>query len=210
MLAAGCGSDSSPTSPSGQAGLVHDTMQPADVASPTRLYPSYACVDSFGRLSECQYVWDDFVAATSAEVRTVKWQGGYCDPQYQPPPAVTRSYRITFSDDGPNGPLVRTVVGAAPLSDVTLTPAEIREEPINAGQMGCSDPGPHAYYQYTATLPAPVKVTEGRRYWIKIVVDVGASNVGWGWRAGTRDNAYALNQNAGGSWSSDMAFSLSR
>jgi hypothetical protein len=211
-----CESDSAPTSPTSPSttagqGLVYDSMQPSDTAEVTRLYQSYACVDSFGRLSECAYVWDDFVASATAEVRTVSWQGGYCDPRYQPPPAVTRSYQITFSEDTNGSPALKNVIGAVPLSDSTLSPAQVREEPIAAGQMGCSpDAGSHSYYQYTATLTTPLRAVAGRRYWIKIVVDVGTSNVGWGWRAGKRDNGYSLNQIAGGSWRSDMAFSLSR
>jgi hypothetical protein len=77
-------------------------------------------------------------------------------------------------------------------------------------ELGCGPkiPASYSYYSYSATLPRPVALTAGRKYWLSVQADIGNTEIWWGWRRGTRDNNIALNPVFSAYWEADMAFSL--
>jgi hypothetical protein len=79
-------------------------------------------------------------------------------------------------------------------------------------ESGCYSrlPASFAYYTYTATLPTPVSVVAGQRYWLMVRADIGDSELMWGWRGGSGGDGKSLLTIAGHFWPTDMAFSLSR
>jgi hypothetical protein len=195
--------------------VVHDSLQPLDNRQPTRLYES-AKSSGFW-----YYLTDDFVSPVNTEIRVVRWQGGYCDPRYQVPLAVPRSVSRSFSIwiSADNGTGRRPAAPANPpggqLIDAVFAPADAHEEllfeVLDNGGIGCGskETSPASYFQYTATLPRPVPVTQGGRYWIAILGDTGDSGITWGWRVGRPDNGYTLPSfTADGYYPFDMAFSV--
>jgi hypothetical protein len=156
---------------------VHDTLQPIENREPTRLYGSAKSPGFW------YYVIDDFVSPATTETRVIRWQGGYCDPRYQVPLAVprpvSRSFSIWLSADNGSGrrPLPAANAPGGQLLEATFSPAEAHEEllfeVVDNGGIGCGskETAPASYFQYSATLPRPLPVTQGSRYWIAILGD---------------------------------------
>jgi hypothetical protein len=176
------------------------------------LYQSFYYIDELGRLALSNYVMDDFVSTTSGQLRAIGWQGGYCDQRFLVPLAVpmpiARSFQITVAEDsGIKSPSATTLL------DVALAPADVHQERLfdvlansNAG-CGPKIPASFAYYRYSATLPRPIALSAGRRYWLRLVADVGTTDVIWGWRRGMPDNAYTWLSIPNAYYPVDMAFS---
>jgi hypothetical protein len=222
LVVCACGSSgtSAPTQPSPAPAppapvlpvVVHDTLQPNESRTSTRLYPSSST--NAGLL----FITDDFVSTATVQARTLRWQGGYCDPRFQVPLAaprpVARSFRIVIAEDNGNGTGPLTVP-PGPLLEFTLTAAEAREELLfdvaenREDPCGPKIPASFSYYHYTATLPRTVALTAGRRYWVSVMADVADSGITWGWRRGTPDNNYAVQSVVSAFWQADMAFSIS-
>ena len=197
LLAAAIGACShSPTRPSAAiepGTVVYDTLNPPESRTSTRLYESVSYIDTFGRPVDGGWAIDDFTPRQTAQVRTVRWQGGYCDPRFQVPLAIptpiARSFRITFSEDR-GGPSTHSL-NAKSLLEITVAPADIAErkmfEVLQEREFGCGSkvPAPMAHYDYTLTLTAPLAVTAGTKYWFRVMADIGVPTVVWGWRGGT-------------------------
>jgi len=206
-----------PTAPN--VGLViHDTLNPSESRTSTRLYESVSYIDTFGRQVDGGWAIDDFTPRQTAQVRTVRWQGGYCDPRFQVPLAIptpiARSFRITFSEDR-SGPSTHSL-NARSLLEITVAPADVAErkmfEVLQEREFGCGSkvPAPMAHYDYTLTLTAPLAVTAGTKYWFRVMADIGVPTVVWGWRGGTGGDGRSLNSYANASYLTDMAFSLAQ
>jgi hypothetical protein len=205
VLSAACGGESSPSQPTGAGGaqVFHDTLNAPESRQSTRVWPAlYSPTGSTAGVSGA-VITDDFVPSRSGEIRRVQWQGGYCDgrfnvPHVAPQPSAQQFF-IAFVDGQ----------GAAP-NNFLLPPhsAPDRSFSIPAEQVphdhlfdlvpnstdSCVNKGAAAvsYYQHSATLPRPVSVVAGRRYWLIIAADVGASQTVWGWRFGGLDNGLAV------------------
>jgi hypothetical protein len=196
--------------------LIHSTLIPSEDRSATRLFLAYLKPGGVF-VNEYYGVWDDFTPAVSAQVRTVRWQGGYCDARYLVPPvvppAVARSFRIRFSDDFEGWPLIFRPNTAPPI-DVNIPISQMREEKmfdVDSPDLPCGRDGtPQSYYSYSTTLPTPLPVVGGRRYWIRVDADVGNSEVAWGWRIGTGGDGRSISHVSNAVWLADMAFSLSQ
>jgi len=156
------------------------------------------------------WAWDDFTNATSATIRAVSWQGGYCSRKGPglPPPvaprAVSRTFQVWFFPDVNGGPQTF----GSPQYGVTLTSAEAHEQFAFDAVRSDAD---CAYYDYTAVLPMPFPVTAGTRYWLLIRADRLDTGIYWGWRVGRQDNSIsALGALNGGirTQPRDLAFSL--
>lgn len=216
-----CGG-SSPTEPSAPSSppspvLIHNSLNSTDDRTPVRLYDSVAYI-SGGYLVYPGGVIDDFTPKVSAQVRQVRWQGGYCDPRFRVPlavpPPVARSFWLIFSDDLEGAPAIWKP-NVAPLSDVDLPIGQVIEErmfDVLESPIACSPkvPASFSYYSYSATLPTPVSVQAGRRYWLMIRANIGSSDLTWGWRAGVGGDGRAFITGVLGQWPVDMAFSLSQ
>ena len=197
---------------------MHDTLQPADNRDATRLYATFAYIDEFGRLGPQQFVVDEFVSTVSGQLRSLAWQGGYCDPRFQVaeavPPAVGRSFEIILTEDNRGGPAYFNTPAVTPLLTATFTLAEAQEQRmfdvLQVRDIGCGAkvPAPFSYYRYSVTLPRPIQVTAGRRYWVRVLADIGSSGLVWGWRGGTADNAFTWSSFSNSWWPADMAFSV--
>jgi len=223
-----CGSDhgGTPTQPSPQPMparppapvVVHDTLQPAENRDVTRLYSSFAYVDEFGRVGPFSFVVDDFVSTISGQLRSVAWQGGYCDPRFQVaevvPPPVARSFEVILTEDSRGGPAFFNTPLVTPLLTATFTPAEAQEQRVfdvlRVTDIGCGAkvPAPFSYYRYSITVPRPVEIIAGRRYWLRVLADIGSSGLVWGWRGGTADNAFTWSSFSNTFYPADMAFSV--
>ena len=156
-------------------------------------------------------------------IRTVSWQGGYCQGPVTvppgtgplpPPAAAASSFQLAFYPDD-NG---RPASFRQALYEVTLTPGEAHEQvAFDSGPTagGCDWQAPTAtYYDYMAVLPVPFPVTGGTRYWLLVRANTGNTGIPWGWRIGMRDNNYSVYQTRGvgdllSTSSTDLAFFLS-
>lgn len=229
-MGAGCGG-SSPTEPSPPEWtpsqppigtppqVIYTTLNPPDSRGPFRLFESRAYINYLNAEVLGGTMVDDFTPTVSTQVRTIRWQGGYCDPRYQVPRVipgrVAQSFRITFISDRNGFPDMNQAFNS-PLREAVFTPAEAHEEFMfdvaNNPEWGCGskDSAPFAYYSYSATLSAPLRVEAGQKYWLRIIGDIGRSDLVWGWRGGTGGDSRSYPALYIDSWFlSDMAFSLS-
>ena len=216
----GCGdSPTQPTQPA--AGVVlHDTMNSPESRGATRLYESETFVDTFGRQMDGGWAIDDFTPSRSGSIRTVRWQGGYCDPRFQVPLAiptpVARSFRITFTHDVGGSPGSTHTPNVRPLFETTVPLGDVHEtkmfEVLQDRELGCGSkvPAPHAYYGYTLTLPTTLTVAAGEKYWFRVMADIGVPTVMWGRRGGSGGDGRSYSSYANASYLTDMAFSLTQ
>ncbi len=212
LVTAACGGSkgSSPTQPS-PASVV-----PTAPAAPVVVYTSLGSMDSrdnpihFPSSSTYARVGDDFTPTVTAEVRSIVWDGAYCDPRFQVPlaipPAAAGSFRVTLSADSGFD-----TVGFPPLYDVVFEASQVRQEhqfDILESSWGCGAkvPAPVAFYRFSATLPTAFSVIAGRKYWLEVSADTDASGLGWGWRPSTPGRSWIRFYNATYAW--NMSFSL--
>jgi hypothetical protein len=217
LLTCACGSSNTgaPTQPS--------PPQPAPAPPPVPAAPVvvYSTLGPFdGRDNAFNYypsaenyprVADDFVAAASAEVRSITWDGVYCDPRFQVPlavpPPVARSFRVVLSADvGGNFP-------ASTLYERSFDAAEVRQERqfdvLEESFRGCPPrtPAPVSFYRFSVQLPTAISMTAGRKYWLEVSADTATSGIGWCWRASTSPGRSWIGY-FGATWPWEMAFSL--
>jgi hypothetical protein len=189
--------------------VFHDTLNAPGSRSNAVLYPS----SWYGTLTLIWNVADDFVSSKPGSIRTIRWQGGYCDDSVSAAPVpepVARQFFVTLLRDDGN-----SVPGATAWEGV-FTPSEVREERVfeDGPRSAChlsrpAVPSYSAYYQYTLTLNTPVPVLAGQKYWLRIAAEVGRANLKWGWRQGLADNNWSHPSFTNTAWLADMAFQLS-
>lgn len=223
FLSMGCGSSTSasasnPVTASPTSGsLVHDTLNAAGSNSNIDWHYSVAVN---GRVQDQSY--DDFVSPANATIRTVTWQGAYCESRFSistvPLPAAT-SFFVAFYADRNGFPAwyADAVVPASqvPLLGATYAVGQLREQldqtSLN-GPCGSRVPAPSALYTYTLTLATPFQVVQGRRYWLSIRANTPDAGILWGWRLGKPDNGasgFVLAESTASIYTTDLAFSLS-
>lgn len=194
--------------------FVHNTLNPPDNQSFLDLASSYGYDAPYVPMLSTllPWAWDDFTSATTATIRAVSWQGGYCGlrgpgrpPSVGPPRAAsTSAFQVWFYPDV-NG---RPQSFGPPLYGVTLTSAEAHEQFAFDSVRSEAD---CAYYDYTAVLPMPFPATAGTRYWLLIRADKGETGIFWGWRVGRLDNSISAHGALNGGIRTqprDLAFSL--
>jgi hypothetical protein len=206
-----------PASPSPGSQVFHDTLNPATSRDATRVWPS-AWVLEGGRLSSGSLIADDFVARQSGQIRTVRWQGGYCDgrfnvPHAPPAPSATLFY-VSFVNDMPWGPENFDLPpSTAPERYFAIAAEQVQHlrlfDLVPNANDPCVSKGAAAigYYEHSVVLPTPVTVVSGRRYWLEVSANIGTSPTTWGWRVGLPDNGRA-NTNYQSTTGQDMAFRL--
>jgi hypothetical protein len=213
VIVAGALACSSPAAPSAPGVQMHNTMNASGDKRILELRYSYAAPSN--AFSE---IYDDFTSATTTNVQAIAWQGVYCDQRFLVPLAVpqpaARSFRVAVFPDLNDSPPVLTTT---PIAQFTLSPADAHEElefsfvSNDAVTCGSKYPASFAYYKYSAMLPAPVQVSAGVKYWLRIQAELSNTEILWGWRVGLLDNAKTVMAIGGGTrftYATDCAFAL--
>ena len=209
----GCGGHATMPSPVPPQ-FTHFTLNAVDDRSARQLHESYLPNTPPGILTGGavnHLAADDFTPLVTTAIRTISWQGGYCDAGpsgavVPPPTADARAFVVSFYADR-NG--IPQPFGGTELYQVRPTPADAHEQfmfDTGAATNPCS------YYQYTAVLPTPFPVTAGTRYWLSVQTDIRVGGPRWGWSGGTSDNNYSVFSGLGIQMltsTDDLAFSLS-
>lgn len=119
-----------------------------------------------------EYVWDRFVLASSADIDSIRWRGGY-DPAYGgDTPVVDFTVGIYASIPGGSEP------------DVSHPPLVEYQVGGNAGETYAGVFGGTAMYDYRFRLPASFHAQAGVPYWVQIEAWQWAFP-GWGIARGT-------------------------
>jgi hypothetical protein len=220
-LVAACGSNksqSTPTSPTPTGrNTIHDGLNSVDDRSSLSIRYSLVRANNDGPRT-----FDDFTSSATEVLRSVSWQGSYCDARFQvplvPPQPAASTFRVSFYSDLDGRP-AGTQFGVAALHESTYSPVEANEQLQFAlasnESVGCGSkiPASFSYYGYSVVLRTPFAITQGRRYWLAIVADMSASDMLWGWRVGRQSNGltfFSIQQGAVNStYPNDQAFSLS-
>ena len=177
--------------------------------------------------SSYQAPFDDFTPTANATIRSIEWQGYYCNRAFvglDIPGAVATQFviRIAPNEPGANRPFAayrapattgETYVAIVPASAVRQQFESTRlDSPCGSRNGG----DPAAYYNFATNLTTPVPVTAGRKYWISIVATLPSVPVSWHWRFGRTENSASIyclcNDVLGGvtltTFASDRAFAL--
>ena len=198
----GCGSGesggSNPVSPSpAVSSALHDAL----VANGSSILTGTGAV---GNQSAYSAPFDDFIVATSTSIRTVEWQGFYCNTAFtgnEIPEPVATSFIIRLAPN--EADWQRPSFDAMRAPETTGTP-QVTAVPVSAVRQrfeftrmdapcGARNGGdPAAYYRFSTDLPNPYAVTAGERYWIAIHAVMPAVRVSWNWRFGMQDNTYSI------------------
>ena len=137
-------------------------------------------------------MWDDFTLQQNAVIRTVAWQGVYCQGRINvttPPGPNATEFRIRVASDFQAMPAVYVSGTEPPVHDRRYPIAEVGER--FEANTDPSRPCPGAFYSYLVRLNPPLSVTAGTRYWLNIVATVDTSQARWGWRVGRANNLYS-------------------
>jgi hypothetical protein len=157
------------------------------------------------RAGSDRQVYDDFVIAGGATIRTISWQG-----RRDAARPITRIYVAIMADGGDRHP-ARQYADQRPVALWSATYAadqvnerlEVSVACENAPQTQCG------YYDYSVGMMTPFVATAGTRYWLMIQAESSlAQETGFCWRKGTRDNGFSTGNIAGTTHPWDMAFAL--
>jgi hypothetical protein len=181
-----------------------------------------------GAESSYQAPFDDFTATGNAMIRTIEWQGYYCNRAFTgsaiPDPVATQFViRIAPNDPGANRPpfaafRAPTTTGETYVAIVRASSVRQQLETTRldspCGSRNGGDPA--SYYTFSTTLTTPFPLTAGRKYWVSIVATLPSVPVSWHWRFGRADNSASIyclcNDVIGGTtlttFASDRAFAL--
>ena len=103
------------------------------------------------------WAWDDFTSATTATIRTVSWQGGYCirkgpllPPSGGPPRPISTTFGLWFVRDSNGRPAPFNYI-----DEFGVTSSEAHEHFTFDSVRPDAD---CAYYDYTAVVPMPFPV----------------------------------------------------
>lgn len=163
----------------------------------------------FSQTSSASRVFDDFVLGPGAVIGTIAWQGAYCTQTNDAPvPSPSASaFVISLHADNNGRPSTTQALATAtvPLAQVNQTFAGSRT--ITCGN---STNAGSAYYNYSVTLPNPVAIQGGVRYWLAIQAVNSSTGASWGWRSGTVDtrSTYQLSNGTLTRFDNDRAFAL--
>ncbi len=201
--ATACGSsptNASPTGASPASTSIHDTLNAVESAASANTFSSELS-GAYDR-----EVYDDFVSATAATIRTVAWQGAR--PTARPP----SSFYVAFIAD--NNGYVRWEYDSSTGRQKALFATTYSIDQVNerlsvtqpcdgAPQTQCGG------YDYSVTLPAPFVTTAGSRYWLLIqAVSPLNAQTGWAWQKGQPDNRFSMSNIANSIFTWDFAFAL--
>jgi hypothetical protein len=156
-------------------------------------------------------VYDDFVIASGATIRTISWQGSRVTTE-----ALQRFYVAIMADSGAEGRdryPIRQYANQRPVAlwSATYPASQVNERlemtitcgyPANPLQCG--------YYDYSVGLTMPFVASPGTRYWVMIQSEFDATRpLVFFWRKGTRDNGFSTSGTyASTTFPWDMAFAL--
>jgi hypothetical protein len=153
-----------------------------------------------GTAQNFQAPFDDFTPTASVALRSLEWQGYYCNRAFvgsDIPGAAATQFIIRIAPHNPATDMPaysafpasassETQVITVPASAV-LQQLETTRLDSPCGSRNGGDPA--ALYKFTTHFASPIPVTGGRRYWISITATVpDAPPVSWHWRFGRRDN----------------------
>ena len=185
----------SPTPPVSPA--LHDALVPSGSSILTG-------TGAVGNQSAYSAPFDDFIVTTSTSIRTVEWQGFYCNTAFtcnEIPEPVATSFIIRLAPNEADWQRPSFDAMRAPetsgASQVTTVPISAVRQRLEFTRMdaacGVRNGGdPAAYYRFSADLPNPYAVTAGEQYWIAIHAVMPAVRVSWCWRFGRQDNTYSI------------------
>ena len=189
--------------------IFHNTLNASGSRDNVALYLStrYENIPFYGNMA------DDFVSARPGNIRTIRWQGGYCsDSPFALPvqtPAAQQFIVTLFRDDGNRYP-------GAVVWEGSVTPSQVSEERIldDGSRSAChfvrsAGPSSSVFYEYRLILNTPVPVMAGQLYWLQIAAEMGRSVLKWNWRQGVADNNWSTPVNTNSVYFADMAFELS-
>jgi hypothetical protein len=196
---AGCGSNgSTPVSPTPtQSSPLHDTLVPADSSIMTGTF-------AVGTESAYSAPFDDFIPKTNGAIRSVEWQGYYCNTAFTgnaiPDPVATSFIiRLAPSEAGMQRPpfdALRATATTGASQVTTVAAAAVRQQleftRMDAACGARNGGDPAAYYRFSADLSSPYAVTAGSQYWIAIYAVMPAVQESWHWRFGMQDNSYSI------------------
>lgn len=198
VLATGCGSDTPDTKPSPTPVALHDTLVPADSSIRNGTIAGARDSDYFAP-------FDDFTPSANATIRTVEWQGYYCNTAFTgnaiPEPVATSFIiRLAPNEAGAERPsfdAFRAITTMGTAQVTTIAASAVRQQleftRMDAACAVRNEGDPAAWYRFSANLPSPYPVTAGGRYWLAIyaVIPSGPA-VAWHWRFGMQHNSYSV------------------
>lgn len=196
------------------------TPAPPAVPQPSTNTPVYSTLNAAGTVTgSADVVWserigpndrqvyDDFVIAGGATIRTIAWQGRRFAAE-----KPQRFYVAIIADNGVRNPIeawawsgerpVAIWSATYEMAQVTET-IELTRACESAPQTQC------AYSDYAVGMATPFTAAPGMRYWVMIQAESSMQqNPRFSWRKGTRDNNFSTGNLAGTTFPWDMAFAL--
>jgi hypothetical protein len=149
-------------------------------------------------------VYDDFVIASGATIRTIAWQGKRAA-------GATPTFYVAIMPDGGDNFPVRQYVNDRPVAlwSASYTGAEVEERFETSSTCEGKPQEQCGYYDYAAVVAIPFVAKPGTKYWLMIQSDfTNAQGAGFKWRKGTGDNGFSTGNLAGTTAPWDMAFAL--
>lgn len=154
--------------------------------------------------------FDDFILGAGATIGTIRWQGAYCRQVNGGgvPAPTAGGFAISLHADDNGRPNA-----VQPLSTMTVPVAQVNQTFAGSRSgitCGNATNTTSAYYDYTLTLPSPIAIEGGQRYWLAIQAIVPTNATVWGWRGGLVDTrtTYQLVGTTLTLFTNDRAFAL--
>jgi hypothetical protein len=106
------------------------------------------------------YAYDSFVLSSDADVKEVRWRGGYT---LGAPYGKASNFSVTFYESIAGGSQPK--VTNPQLPETYLAYFDVGS---NAGETPAGSIGGTQMYDYVFTLPTPFHATAGAKYWLRI------------------------------------------
>ena len=152
------------------------------------------------------YSWDEFTLAETQTITEVRWRGGYA---LGAPYGHAFDFRVSFFDSAANG--FQPVLTAFPSHESQETVIATFHTNNAAGESFAGVSGGVVMYDYRYTLPTPVTLQGGVKYWFRVVASQPIYP-DWGMATGTGGNGVHFRYSTGTTmyqnWPHDLAFSL--
>ena len=151
------------------------------------------------------YSWDDFVLAETQTITEVRWRGGY---KFNGLYSKAIDFRVSFFDSTSNG-FWPIITGLPEHEDQETVIATFHTNNI-AGESYAGVSGGVVMYDYHFTLPTPVTLQAGVKYWFRVVAGQTGGYPDWGMTSAGSGNHFVYNQGASmfQNWPNELAFSL--